>query len=66
MGANPHCDLVPAVMTTETWGTRLRTSGAKLEDEDMDPMAMLIVALAVILALNVVDEAPRTDGRSQN
>jgi hypothetical protein len=32
----------------------------------MDPMAMLIVALAVILALNVVDEAPRTDRRSQN
>ena len=32
----------------------------------MDPMAMLIVALAVILALNVLGEAPRTDRRSRN
>ena len=57
---------MPAVITTENLGRQSPYIGAKLEDEDMDPMAMLIVALAVILALNVVDEAPRTDRRSQN
>ena len=53
-------------MTTDAWGARLRTSEAKLEDEEMDPIAMLIVALAVILAMNVLGEAPRTDRRSHN
>ncbi len=32
----------------------------------MDPIAMLIVALAVILAMNVLDVAPQTDRRSRN
>ena len=53
-------------MTTDTSGARLCTSEAKLEDEEMDPMAMLIVALAVILAMNVLDRAPRTDLRSHH
>jgi hypothetical protein len=32
----------------------------------MDPITILIVALAVILAMNVVAEAPQTDRRSHN
>ena len=32
----------------------------------MDPIAMLMVALAVILAMNVVALAPQTDRRSHN
>ncbi len=32
----------------------------------MDPMTMLILAIAVILALNVVASAPPTSGRSHN
>ena len=32
----------------------------------MDPMAMLVMALAVILAMNLLGSAPRTDRRSHN
>ena len=32
----------------------------------MDPMTMLILALAVLLTMNVVASAPRTDRRSHN
>ena len=32
----------------------------------MDPITMLILALAVLLTMNVVASAPRTDRRSHN
>jgi hypothetical protein len=32
----------------------------------MDPMTMLILALAALLTINVVASAPRTDRRSHN
>jgi hypothetical protein len=32
----------------------------------MDPMTMLILALAALLTMNVVASAPRTDRRSHN
>jgi hypothetical protein len=32
----------------------------------MDPITMLILAIAVILAMNVVASAPQTNGRSHN
>jgi len=32
----------------------------------MDPMTMLILAIAVILAMNVVASAPQTSRRSHN
>jgi len=32
----------------------------------MDPITMLILALAVLLTMNVVASAPRTDSRSHN
>jgi hypothetical protein len=40
--------------------------GSEARGRQMDPIAMLIVALAVILAMNVLGDAPRTDRRSHN
>jgi hypothetical protein len=66
MGASTHCGLVPAAMTTAPSGARLRASGAELEEKQMDPMAMLLTAVALILAMDVLGAAPRTDRRSHN
>jgi hypothetical protein len=64
--ASPHCDWVPASMTTRTAAPRLRISEAKPEDKEMDSIPLLILAIAMILAMNIVASPSPTDRRSHN